>query len=199
MFWFLRLNEQTPITIRLSQLLKTVFMSELALKLITENKAKHAYGEDARVLDLGNCGLTEVPVEVGELVWLEDLILSNGWWEYNIEKRRGEWKECQNSGMPNRIQSIAGIENLTRLIRLVVAKHRSDIGENWGIQDLSPLSGLSSLKVLTFNRTQVRNLYPLSHLRNLQVLWCYSTQVSDLSPLSKLYPAERGLRKVSIV
>jgi hypothetical protein len=28
-------------------------MSELALKLIAENKAKHARGEDARILDLG--------------------------------------------------------------------------------------------------------------------------------------------------
>ncbi len=40
-------------------------MSELALKLIAENKAKHARGEDARVLDLGNCGLTKVV----EMVW----------------------------------------------------------------------------------------------------------------------------------
>lgn len=35
-------------------------MSELALKLIAENKAKHARGEDARSLDLGNCGLTSL-------------------------------------------------------------------------------------------------------------------------------------------
>ena len=34
-------------------------MSELALQRIAENKAKHARGEDARVLDLGNCGLTQ--------------------------------------------------------------------------------------------------------------------------------------------
>lgn len=39
-------------------------MSELALKLIAENKAKHARREDARVLDLRNCGLTEVPEEI---------------------------------------------------------------------------------------------------------------------------------------
>lgn len=50
-------------------------MSELALKLIAENKAKHARGEDARVLDLGNCGLTEVPEEVFALTWLECLVL----------------------------------------------------------------------------------------------------------------------------
>ena len=61
-------------------------MSELALKLVAENKAKHAQGEDARVLDLGNCGLTEVPEEVGELVWLEELILSGAWSEFDIGK-----------------------------------------------------------------------------------------------------------------
>jgi len=45
-------------------------MSELALQLIRENKQKQARGEDASLLDLGNCGLTEVPEEIGELVWL---------------------------------------------------------------------------------------------------------------------------------
>ncbi len=43
-------------------------MSELALKLITENKKTRS-----PFLDLGNCGLTEVPEEIGELVWLEEL------------------------------------------------------------------------------------------------------------------------------
>lgn len=35
-------------------------MSELALRLIRENIEKHRRGEDARMLDLGNCGMTEV-------------------------------------------------------------------------------------------------------------------------------------------
>ena len=46
-------------------------MSELARRLIAENKKTKA-----KVLDLGNCGLTEVPEEIGELVWLETLVLS---------------------------------------------------------------------------------------------------------------------------
>ena len=46
-------------------------MPQLTFDTIAENKAKHARGEDARVLDLGNCGLTEVPEEVGELFWLQ--------------------------------------------------------------------------------------------------------------------------------
>ncbi|MFN0175573.1 MAG: COR domain-containing protein [Saprospiraceae bacterium] len=51
-------------------------MSKLALQLIHENIEKQKRGEDARSLDLGNCGMTEVPEEIGELVWLEELDLS---------------------------------------------------------------------------------------------------------------------------
>lgn len=50
-------------------------MSELALKLIRENIEKHRRGEEARFLDLGNCGMTEVPEEIGECVWVEGLSL----------------------------------------------------------------------------------------------------------------------------
>ena len=48
-------------------------MSELALQLIAENKAKHERGEDATYLDLGRCGLTKLPKEIKELVWVETL------------------------------------------------------------------------------------------------------------------------------
>ncbi len=44
-------------------------MSILTLQLITENKQSRN-----PFLDLGNCGLSEVPAEVGELVWLESLL-----------------------------------------------------------------------------------------------------------------------------
>ena len=44
-------------------------MSELALKLIREAKETRATR-----LDLGNCGLTELPDELFELTWLEELI-----------------------------------------------------------------------------------------------------------------------------
>jgi internalin A len=54
-------------------------MSELALQRIRENIQKHRRGEDARLLDLGNCGMTEVPEEIGECVWLEELVLSGEW------------------------------------------------------------------------------------------------------------------------
>jgi internalin A len=49
-------------------------VSGLALKLIAENKQSKA-----TFLDLGNCGLTELPAEVGELDWLESLSLAGEW------------------------------------------------------------------------------------------------------------------------
>jgi internalin A len=38
-------------------------MSDVALQLIAENKKTRV-----TFLDLGNCGLTEIPAEIGELV-----------------------------------------------------------------------------------------------------------------------------------
>lgn len=73
-------------------------MSNLALQLIAENKAKHERGEDASYLDLGNCGLTELPAAIGALTWLETLILSSEWWEYDLEKMNGAWRKSQNTG-----------------------------------------------------------------------------------------------------
>lgn len=45
-------------------------MSELALQIIAENKKSKA-----KTLDLGNCGLTEIPAEALECEWIEELIL----------------------------------------------------------------------------------------------------------------------------
>jgi hypothetical protein len=39
-------------------------------------------------LDLGNCGLTELPDALFELTWLEELILSDEWWEYFFEEKK---------------------------------------------------------------------------------------------------------------
>jgi internalin A len=46
-------------------------MSTLARRLIAENKRTKATR-----LDLGNCGLTELPPELSDCTWLEELILS---------------------------------------------------------------------------------------------------------------------------
>lgn len=66
-------------------------MSELALRLIAENKRSKA-----TYLDLGDCELTELPKELAELVWLETLNLGDEWHEwgpsgYPIPASRAGW------------------------------------------------------------------------------------------------------------
>jgi internalin A len=128
-------------------------MSELALKLIAENKAKHARGEDARVLDLGNCGLTEVPEEVGELVWLEELILRDN-------------------------KQLANIDPVKKLLAL---KYLNCAYTK--IEDLSPISDLENLEKLEVHDSRVSHLTPLSKLEKLLKINLYGTRVKDLSPI----------------
>ena len=75
-------------------------MSELALKLIAENiKTRSPF------LDLGNCGLIEVPQEIGELVWLEELSFASEWTYFDSK----EWvtKKSQNNGPKNNMARLA--------------------------------------------------------------------------------------------
>jgi len=57
-------------------------MSELALSLIEEAKRNKS-----KALDLGKCGLTEIPESLMKLTWLEELNLCNRYWSY----QRKEW------------------------------------------------------------------------------------------------------------
>ena len=88
-------------------------MSELAQKLIAENKRTKA-----TFLDLGKCGLTRVPAEVGELVWLEGLSLSDSWDVWN-----GRHRQSENTGASNGdLTDIGAVVGLSSLATLVVCK-----------------------------------------------------------------------------
>lgn len=148
-------------------------MSELALKLIAENKRTHSSS-----LDLDNCGLTEVPQEIGELVWLEELSFASEW-GYRDNK---EWvtKVSQNTGTPNKIAHLTPATFQSRTFSMGKAKHSS------------PFSGLVwRLKKLFLNgsvgkKMDFSDLSPLSDLTNLQQLDVSNTPVTDLSPFSGL-------------
>ncbi len=169
-------------------------MSELALKLIDENKKTQS-----PFLDLGNCGLTEVPEEIGELVWLEELSFASQW-RYSNKK---EWviKHSQNTEPKNNITCLASatirshsslvdrpvksspFSGLTKLKKLYL--NGSDV-EPMAFDDLSPLSGLANLQELNISYTHVNDLSQLSGLVMLQQLDVSRTPVTDLSPLSSL-------------
>ncbi len=155
-------------------------MSELAQKLIAENKAKHARGEDARVLDLGNCGLIEVPEEVGELVWLEEVSF-----HYNPFLRNGVYPE--NQGRNNITKLSANFIKLQNLRKLDISGDTSlNNDHSFDLSDITLLSSLLNLRHLDITDTCVYNLNPLSELKNLEYLAFSYTGVSDLTPLKNL-------------
>ena len=90
-------------------------MSELALHLIREAKRTNA-----KSLDLGNCGLTELPDELFELMQLEVLILSSYWWEYNFETKKWESLNSENKGATNNIKILSPKLHLLRSLKKLI-------------------------------------------------------------------------------
>ncbi len=127
-------------------------MSELALRLIAKNKKNKA-----RSLDLSQCGLTEIPDEVEDCFWIEELRISNN-------------------------KDLSDLSPISRLHRLKLLYCYST-----NVSDLSPISRLSNLQVLYFYSTNVSDLNPISRLWYLQELDCSNTPVNDLSSISHLF------------
>ncbi|MCC6459273.1 MAG: hypothetical protein IT260_02305, partial [Saprospiraceae bacterium] len=170
-------------------------MSELAQQLIAENKKTRA-----TTLDLGNCGLTEVPEEVGDCVWLETLILSSEWGEYAYGKPDVTIRST-NTGAKNKITALPlAIGRLQRL-RIIVffqnpvedllalaglSKLQQISCSDTHVGDLSPLCDLVNLRYLDCNKSPVRDLSPIAGLTSLEVLYCGNTNVYELAPLRLL-------------
>jgi internalin A len=165
-------------------------MSDLALQLIAENKRSKA-----SFLDLGNCGLSEVPAEVSELVWLESLSLAREWSQWdgrqwvsrkssNIGKRNSRLTDVrplvQLAGLwmlaVEQVEDYAPLAKLTKLLRLVVR----DALE----RDLTSLVGITTLRDLVV--FGITGLAPLANLSSLENLCILDPKTTDLTPLAGL-------------
>ena len=154
-------------------------MSDLAKQLIAENKRTRA-----PFLDLGNCGLTELPAEVADLVWLESLSLSSGWLEW--DGFQAQMRVSKNQGQANSgFRDIRSLRHLRRMRSLVLSGTQ--------VADLAPLAGLSALTFLDVSNTQVADLAPLAGLPALTSLDVSHTKVADLAPLAGLSALTRPL------
>jgi len=153
-------------------------MSPLAFQLIAENRKT----KNPR-LDLGNCTLMNLPEELGECEWLEELILSAKWHEYTSKEQGWRQRESLNKSQINKIANILIVGNLERLKKLIIA---GEWYSKWILSDITPLSNLNNLQYIDFSGTQVSDLTPLANLKKLQQVICRNTQVYDLSPLKNL-------------
>ena len=154
-------------------------MSELALKLIRE-----ARETKAKKLDLGNCGLTELPDKLFELVWLEELYLCKEGWSYNFETNEPRRFKSKNEMEDNNIKYFPFKFQEIKHLKVLMAN--GPFNKTWDLEDLSPLKNLENLQHLDLNNTQVSDLSPLKNLENLERLAIQNTEVIDLSPLENL-------------
>jgi internalin A len=181
-------------------------MSELALKLIAENKITRD-----PFLDLGNCGLEYyLPDELLDCVWLEGLKLGE---PFTSNKFRGNelMKLEKLTGLQslnlshNHLSNISFIEKLTGLQSLDLRSNQfSDygfLGKLTGLQSLKLnfnqvsdygfLEKLTGLKSLSLAYNQISDIgsggvHPLENLTGLESLDLISNQISDISFLEKL-------------
>ena len=146
--------------------------NRLALKLI--EKARH---EGAKKLDLGNCGLTELPEELAELTELEELVLSDSSFDFDNMQFRKSINSEMEMARGNDIHDFSLLQRLGKLRKLNLRVSPS--------QDLSPLETLHSLREVQLYGN-VDNLSPISKLPNLASLLLFGNEVSDISPLKNL-------------
>lgn len=154
-------------------------MSQLALNLI--RKAKK---ERLTKLDLGNCGLRELPKELFELVWLEELTLSSQVQFFKERKPEpGLFRISNNDGPVNIIDhfpvKIGNLKNLKVLLA-------NGSYEKWPLSDLAQLETLTELEVLDVSNTQINGIESLKGMKQLKWLNISQTQIRDLTPLNDL-------------
>ena len=94
------------------------------------------------------------------------------------EIRKCVWLKVLNLGKNYDLTNISPISTLLNIEELDCNGTK--------VSDLSPLVKLMNLRLLNFNYTEISNLSPLKSLVNLEEILCYATRVSDLTPLSNL-------------
>lgn len=145
-------------------------MSALALQLIREAKEKRL-----TKLDLGNCGLTELPNELFELEWLEELNL--GGWYYDFSAK--EYLRSQNHGAYNSIKYISPDNLNFKSLNTLNLFHNQ-------ITDYSFLQKLTGLTSLDLRSNQITDIRFLQHLTGLTSLDLFGNKITDISFLQHL-------------
>lgn len=170
-------------------------MSKLALDLIAKEKI-----EQTGTLDLGNCGLTELPEELFELVGLERLYLSHWRWDWKWDWK-GHWIASNNQGVKNNLETFSkGFSKLENLKELQIQEQNiSDFTilkackkllqlnlYKARIVDISFLKELTNLTNLGLSYNEITDISILKQLSNLTSLFLKKNQITDISSLEQL-------------
>ena len=81
------------------------------------------------------------------------------------------------------IKDLTGLQYATNLVELYLGWYS---GEGNQVSDLSPVAGLTNLRVLFLHHNPVSDISPVRGLTNLTELMLYDTLISDISPVKGL-------------
>lgn len=169
-------------------------MSQLAQQRIREAKEKRSIR-----LDIGNCGLTEIPEEVFELVWLEELMLCPKGRYFDYEKKENKYFYTSNTLGFNQFHDFLELPNLFNLstfnvphwenlmaLKLVFIANYDLTLPNAGVGFLKHLINLEILSVNGFNLEDFNWLKDLTRLQQLDVSLTGISNLDVLKNMNKL-------------
>src|SRR5665648_396911 len=166
-------------------------MSEFAIKLIEEEKKKKT-GK----LNLGNCGLRNIPKELFELYWLEELSFRNSF----LDIITGA--EIIDNNLSN--QNFLDLEVLPPdFERLSCLKKLSFGGSavlKWNLGNINILNTLKYLQTLDLSYNKIRDIQILENQNGLQSLILRNNNISDiriLKYLTKLNSLDLSCNKIN--
>lgn len=153
---------------------------------IIEREMKERTGK----LILSDCGLIEIPREVFEMDWLEELVITNGYIteeEKAAQQKKQTKKAVKRKAVyrePNILSEIP--RDIIRLKDLKILIITPEIGEYktegviWEIKDISPLTELKGLEYIDLSKNRISDIGGLRNLKNLQFLDLSSNGISIL-------------------
>ena len=148
-------------------------MSRLAQQIIEkENDLKTGR------LDLGNCGLYELPLAVLKMDWLEELILSNAYIKSTDQGfNKDFWINSVNKGQRNEFSKIPkGLDRLKNLKTLLISGIPNHV---WKIEKLNNLPPFLHTLDISYNRIEKFDNLPAS-LKVLNILHNRIEEIKEL-------------------
>ncbi|WP_418360345.1 COR domain-containing protein [Sphingobacterium detergens] len=143
-------------------------------------------------LDLGNCGLTSLKglTELFESTHLRKLILSNEWGEYDGSDLKRQ--TSKNIFDPNILFAFPKELNRLHNLEVLIAggnwsdayKKSKNYFSRWYINDITPLTELTTIKTLNLSNNGIRTVGPLAKLRNLNELYLNNNQIDYFPDIS---------------
>lgn len=181
-----------------------LYLSELPQKTIAMQRITAELKDQTGILDLRDCKLEAVPVEISSMRWLKILMLGdNNIKEIaHMEGLLGLEELDLSHNAIQRIQNLSTLRKLKKLdlsgnqirniefLNSLVNLEQLDLQQN-AIERVKGLGRNLKLKVLGISNNQIRYLNKIGHLINLEVLFAARNNLEQIYGLEKLNKLRR--------